>query len=81
MNADDLIELLRPNFPNAEIQAANQGNKFEVLIVDDSFEGKRLVARQQAVYAIVNPHIQSGAVHALTIHALTPAEYDARKAN
>ncbi|MCP3896892.1 BolA/IbaG family iron-sulfur metabolism protein [Moraxella sp.] len=78
MNADDLIELLRPHFPNAEIQAANQGNKFEVLIVDDAFEGKRLVARQQAVYAIVNPHIQSGAMHALTIHALTPAEYQSK---
>lgn len=79
MNADDLIALLRPHFPNAEIQAANQGNKFEVLIVDDGFEGKRLVQRQQSVYAIANPHIQSGVMHALTIHALTPAEYEAKK--
>lgn len=79
MNADDLIALLRPHFANAEIQAVNQGNKFEVLIVDDSFDGKRLVQRQQAVYAIANLHIQSGAMHALTIHALTPAEYQARQ--
>ncbi|OPH40055.1 BolA family protein [Moraxella equi] len=79
MNADDLIALLRPHFPNAEIQAVNQGNKFEVLIVDDSFDGKRLVQRQQVVYAIANPHIQSGVMHALTIHALTPAEYEAKK--
>lgn len=80
MNSDDLIALLRPTFPNAEIQAVNQGNKFEVLIVDESFEGKRLVQRQQSVYAVVNAHIQSGAMHALTIHALTPAEYQARQA-
>lgn len=80
MNSDDLTTLLRQTFPNAEIQAVNQGNKFEVLIVDDSFEGKRLVQRQQAVYAVVNAHIQSGAMHALTIHALTPAEYQARQA-
>ncbi|OOR89586.1 hypothetical protein B0181_06330 [Moraxella caviae] len=79
MNADDLIALLRPHFVNAEIQAANQGNKFEVLIVDEAFEGKRLVARQQMVYAIANPHIQSGEMHALTIHALTPAEYAEKK--
>lgn len=78
MNSDDLIALLRPHFADAEIQAVNQGNKFEVLIVDSSFEGKRLVQRQQAVYAIANPHIQSGAMHALTIHALTPAEYQAK---
>ena len=79
MNADDLIALLRPHFTNAHIQAVNQGNKFEVLIVDDSFAGKRLVQRQQLVYAIVNPFIQSGQMHALTIHALTSDEYEAKK--
>lgn len=79
MNADDLITALRPHFANAEIQAVNQGNKFEVLIVDESFAGKRLVQRQQAVYAIANPFIQSGQMHALTIHALTPDEYQAKK--
>lgn len=79
MNADDLIKLLRPYFPDAEIQAVNQGNKFEVLIVDECFHGKRLVQRQQSVYAIVNPRIQSGEMHALTIHALTPAEYQTKQ--
>ncbi len=81
MNSDDLIALLRPHFADAHIEAVNQGNKFELLIVDNAFEGKRLVARQQMIFALVNEHIQSGAMHALTIHALTPAEYDARKAN
>ena len=75
MNADDLINLLRPHFSDAHIQAINQGNKFEVLIVDDSCAGKRLVQRQQSVYAIVNPFIQSGQIHALTIHALTTDEH------
>ncbi len=81
MNAQVLIELLRPHFADAHIDAVNEGNKFELLIVDNAFEGKRLVARQQMIFALVNEHIQSGAMHALTIHALTPAEYDARKAN
>ena len=81
MNAQVLIELLRPHFADAHIDAVNEGNKFELLIVDHAFEGKRLVARQQIIFALVNEHIQSGAMHALTIHALTPAEYDARKAN
>lgn len=79
MNADDLTTLLRQAFPLAEVQAVNQGNKFEVLIVDESFIGKRLVQRQQAVYAVANPHIQSGEIHALTIHALTPDEYASRQ--
>lgn len=78
MNHTDAIALLQQAFPNATtIDAVNNGNKFEVLIVDESFTGKRLVQRQQAVYAIFNEHIASGAIHALTIHAKTPDEHTA----
>ncbi|MFB6348707.1 BolA family protein [Moraxella marmotae] len=80
MNAENLIETLRPHFPDAKIESVNQGNKFEVLIVDEVFVGKRLVARQQMIFPLVNEYIQSGAMHALTIHALTPAEYAERTA-
>ena len=75
MNADDLIAFLQPHFPEATIQAANQANKFDVRIVDESFAGKRLVQRQQAVYALVNDIIASGDIHALNIQALTPEEW------
>lgn len=78
MNHTDAIALLQQAFPNATtIDAVNNGNKFEVLIVDESFTGKRLVQRQQAVYAIFNEHIASGTIHALTIHAKTPNEHTA----
>lgn len=80
MNHLDAIEWLKNHFPNAHhLDAVNQGNKFEILVVDDSFEGKRAVARQQAIYAIFNDAIASGVIHALTIHALTPSEYQARQ--
>lgn len=76
MNAEDLIEFLKPHFANAiKIDAVNQGNKFELLIVDDGFAGKRLVQRQQSIYALVNEKIASGDIHALSIHALTSEEY------
>ena len=80
MNADDLIAFLEPHFPKAFIQAANQGNKFDVRVVDASFEGKRSVQRQQSVYALVNEKIASGDIHALNIQALTPAEWEAQQA-
>lgn len=76
MNADDLITFLQQHYPAAFIQAANQGNKFDVRVVDASFEGKRLVQRQQAIYALVNEKIASGDIHALNIQALTPSEWD-----
>lgn len=75
MTADDLIAFLQPHFPNATIDAVNQGNKFELRIIDDGFTGKRLVQRQQAIYALTNHFISSGEIHALNIHALTFAEW------
>ena len=79
MNADDLIEFLQQYYPDAFIQAANQGNKFDVRVVDASFEGKRSVQRQQAIYALVNDKIASGDIHALNIQALTPSEWDVQQ--
>lgn len=79
MNAEQLIEFLQPHFPNALIQAANEGNKFDVRVVDASFEGKRLVQRQQAVLGLANEFIASGAIHALNIQALTPAEWESKQ--
>ncbi len=81
MNADDLIAFLQPHYPDAFIQAANQGNKFDVRVVDASFEGKRLVQRQQAVYALVGEIIANGDIHALNIQALTPQEWEKMQAN
>lgn len=79
MNANDAIDKLKAHYPNAAfIDAANQGNKFETLIVDDGFSGKRLVQRQQEVYAVFKDEIAKGVIHALSIHALTQEEYAAR---
>lgn len=80
MNAQDLINLLQPHFPNGIIEAGNQGNKFDVRVVDDSFEGKRPVARQQAVLGLVTDKFASGEIHALNIQALTHAQWNEMQA-
>lgn len=79
ITSTQVAELLRAAFPQAEVDVQGQGNKFEVRIVSAQFEGQRLVARQQAVYAPLNAEIASGAIHAVSIRALTPEE--ARKAS
>ena len=79
MTPEVLKELLQAAFPNADIAASGQAGKFEVRLVDVQFEGKRPVARQQAVYAPLNSYIASGEVHAVTIRAMTQEEW--RKAS
>ena len=79
MNSEQLTQILQSAFPDAEISVTGQGGKFDLRIVDEQFENKRTVARQQAVYAPLNSYIASGEVHAVTIRAMTKEEW--RKAS
>ena len=49
---------------------------FEATVIGDCFEGKSLVQQQKLVYAVLNEHIASGAIHALTIKAYTPEKWE-----
>lgn len=79
MNSEQLIEILKTAFPQAEVAVTGQAGKFELRVVDDIFVGKRPVARQQMVYAPINSFIADGSVHAVTIRAMTKEEW--RKAS
>ena len=79
MYSEQLTQILKEAFPEADVAVSGQAGKFDLRIVDDQFDGKRTVTRQQAVYAPLNSYIASGAVHAVTIRAMTKDEW--RKAS
>ncbi|OZA08421.1 MAG: BolA family transcriptional regulator [Polynucleobacter sp. 24-46-87] len=54
--------------------AASGGGHFKIRIVSPQFEGMNSVKRHRAIYAALNSHFPQ-AIHALTIEAMTPAEY------
>ena len=71
---DELRECVESAIAGAIVEVSGEGNRFELRVVAEAFEGLGRVKRQQAVYGAIREHIQSGAVHAVTIRALTPAE-------
>ena len=71
---EELRQCVEGAIAGATVEVAGEGNRFELRVVADAFEGLGRVKRQQAVYGAIRQHIQSGAVHAVTIRALTPAE-------
>lgn len=75
MNSEQLTEILKNAFPQAEVVVIGQAGKFELRIVDDVFTGNRSVARQKMVYAPLNTYIADGSVHAVTIKAMTKEEW------
>ena len=46
-------------------------------MISADFEGKRAIARHQLIYKTLGP-LMGREIHALSIEALTPAEYSAR---
>jgi len=60
--------------PCDQVDVQGDGAHFEALIVSPAFEGKRLIARHQLVYAALGDRMKAE-IHALSMRTLTPAEY------
>jgi acid stress-induced BolA-like protein IbaG/YrbA len=58
------------------IEVQGDGSHFDAVIVSPAFEGKRLIARHQLVYAALGERMKAE-IHALSMRTLTPEEYKA----
>ena len=76
MEISEIQQLIEAGLPGATVTVTGDGSHFQAVVVSDAFEGKSLVAKQKMVYATVNEHITSGELHAFTIKAYTPTEWD-----
>lgn len=74
MDAKLIQELLQAQFTGGSIEVAGGDGKYQVAVVSDTFDGLNQVKRQQAVYNVLNEHISSGAIHAVTMRLKTTTE-------
>lgn len=72
------LELINESHAHAGYFEGKESH-FKLVIVSEAFDGVRLVARHQKIYALVEPLLTAngGSVHALAIHAYTPDEWAA----
>ncbi len=56
------------------LSVEGDGHHFEAVIVSEAFEGKRLIARHQMVYAVLGDRMKAE-IHALSMKTLTPSEW------
>ena len=75
MNPEEIEKALSAEFAGADITAAGADGKYQVRIISDAFAGLNAVKRQQSVYRVLNPHIASGAIHAISMQLLTREEH------
>ena len=75
MTPEEVQALIEAGMPGSTVTVTGDGSKFEATVVSSEFEGMTMVQEQKMVYATVNEQITSGALHALTIKAYTPEEW------
>ena len=75
METSAVKSIIEAGISGCEATVTADGSKYTAIVISDEFEGKTMVAEQKMVYALVNEHIQSGAIHALTIKAYTKSEW------
>ena len=76
MQAIEVKSLLEKNIPDALVIVAGEGCDFQVTVITDTFEGLSAVKRQKEVYLHLGSFITDGSIHAVSIKALTHAEWD-----
>ena len=73
---DDVRRYIAEGLTCEHLQVDGDGRHFDALVVSSAFEGRSRVQRHQLVYAALGSRMREE-VHALSIKALTPAEWQA----
>ena len=81
MEAAELQQMIAAAIPGARVEVRDYtggGDHFEATVISQTFEGKSLVERHQAVYGALGDAMRAR-VHALTLKTITPVEYEKRR--
>lgn len=79
MLAQQVIERIRKAAPTATIEVDGADCDFTAIVLSDDFEGVSPVKRQQSILSQFADVLASGELHALTVKAHTPAEWQAKQ--
>ncbi|CAM3801478.1 BolA family protein [Bordetella tumulicola] len=71
---EQVRQYIADGLPCNHLDVQGDGSHFDAVIVSPSFEGKRLIARHQMVYAALGDRMKAE-IHALSMRTLTPEEY------
>lgn len=74
MEPEAIRALLQAGLKDAEIDVMGDGRHFQARIVSADFEGLPLIKRHRLVYDLLQAHIDSEVLHAISMRTLTPAQ-------
>ena len=78
LNPEMITERIVASHGDAQVQARDLtggGDHWDVVVVSEAFEGKRLIQRHKMIYACFDEELKSGILHALALKTWTPAQW------
>lgn len=76
MDTNEIKHVLMEKLSLDEVIVNGDGSHFQVIAVGSLFDGMSRVKQQQAVYAPLMEYIADNRIHALSIKAYTPAQWE-----
>ncbi len=82
MHAHDIKQLIENGLGHCTaIVEGDDGVHFTATVISPDFNGKNRIQKQQLVYATLGQRIHDGTIHALSIKAFTPDEWQRTTTN
>ncbi|MGM3163105.1 BolA family iron metabolism protein IbaG [Dickeya undicola] len=75
MENNEIKDVLMGALALQEVHVSGDGSHFQVIVIGELFKGMSRVKQQQAVYAPLMEYIADNRIHALSIKAYTPEEW------
>lgn len=75
MQPDQIKQVLESSLNAQHVAVEIDGSHVKVVVVSEQFDGLSPVKKQQLVYACLQDAIASGAIHAVHMQTLTPAQW------
>jgi len=72
MTPGEIENIIEASLADSKATVTGDEGKFEATVISSAFDGLSTVKQHQIIYRLLNEHIASGAIHALTIKAQTP---------
>ena len=75
MTAEQIQTMIAAGLVCDHLTVDGDGRHWQAVVVSPQFEGLRLIARHQKVYATLGQKMQTDEVHALSMKTYTPSEW------
>ncbi|MBN4053481.1 BolA/IbaG family iron-sulfur metabolism protein [Haliea sp. AH-315-K21] len=75
ISTEQITTIIAAELSDAEIEVSGADGKYQIKVIADIFADLNSVKRQQTIYRIINEHISSGAIHAVSMSLFTKEEH------